>query len=521
MRIKPNRQRTVTVSFTPQLDGLYDAVLELTFYDRKREAEFVVERTLCGVARSLLSNNDNEDLSSDEEEVFLDSDDTGISVSDEDGVDLGIVERKQPDGPFDTLTTSLTIRNAEGSPSVILLKARIKTTDESEPRWVVTPAYSFLMLISCPSFAVSFDGGFHPIHPGAESTVHITFRPKFAGFFQEILTLVFYDSQRSARFIVVRTLQGTAGSRQDHNHFEYLNKEMHARRTVGQQVPPRQIKLLWPADRPRKSRKLPEYEVPPVVQAAVDNVTRPYDEEAPHLITALNTPALTMDTYAQYFKALVNVEDGHQQYVQYLSIPALKVTWVRRDVLNLPQYEVEVRQRGQRSPRYVSLPGHACRFVHRACSVEIENKDEDLLPEVMIGDFLWLDDVQDDIRYEARVTDVYVFERSRTAVLKMSLKLPTDFNLYRGATFTLRFRLNRITLRRQYHVLATSFTPQRRLLFPSVSDIKPIERRLSRAEIDDLQLFNESIRDDEQQLQTVISLLQQPKGTVPFIIYGP
>ncbi|KAH9974671.1 hypothetical protein BGW80DRAFT_151531 [Lactifluus volemus] len=195
MRIKPNRQRTVTVSFTPQRDGLYDAVLELTFYDRKREAEFVVERTLCGVARSLLSNNDNEDLSSDEEEVFLDSDDTGISVSDEDGVDLGIVERKQPDGPFDTLTTSLTIRNAEGSPSVILLKARIKTTDESEP-----------------SFAVSFDGGFHPIHPGAESTVHITFRPKFAGFFQEILTLVFYDSQRSARFIVVRTLQGTAGS---------------------------------------------------------------------------------------------------------------------------------------------------------------------------------------------------------------------------------------------------------------------------------------------------------------------
>jgi helicase MOV-10 len=141
----------------------------------------------------------------------------------------------------------------------------------------------------------------------------------------------------------------------------------------------------------------------------------------------------------------------------------------------------------------------------------------------MIGDFLWLDDVQDDIRYEARVTDVYVFERSRTAVLKMSLKLPTDFNLYRGAIFTLRFRLNRVTLRRQYHVLATLSTPQRRLLFPSVSDVRPIpiERRLSRAEIDDLQLFNESIRDDEQQLQTVISLLQQPMGTVPFIIYGP
>jgi hypothetical protein len=137
MRIKPNRQRTVTVSFAPQRDGLYDAVLELIFYDRKREAEFVIERTLRGVARSLLSNSwadDNEDLSSDEEEMLSDSESTGISVSDEDGLNFDIVERKQPDGPFDTLRASLTIRNAEGFPPVIFLKARVKTTDESKPR---------------------------------------------------------------------------------------------------------------------------------------------------------------------------------------------------------------------------------------------------------------------------------------------------------------------------------------------------------------------------------------------------
>jgi helicase MOV-10 len=139
----------------------------------------------------------------------------------------------------------------------------------------------------------------------------------------------------------------------------------------------------------------------------------------------------------------------------------------------------------------------------------------------MIGDYLWLDDVQEDIRYEARITDVDVFTRRRVAVLRVSLKLPTDFDLYQGATFILRFRLNRITLRRQYHALATLFTPERRLLFPLVADIKPIERRLSRSEINNLKLFNENIRDDEQQLQTVISILQQPKGNVPFIIYGP
>jgi len=64
------------------------------------------------------------------------------------------------------------------------------------------------------------------------------------------------------------------------------------------------------------------------------------------------------------------------------------------------------------------------------CSVEIENDDEDLLPEVALGDFLWLDDVQDNIRYEASVTDIDVFMRRHVAVLKMSLRLPPGFNLY-------------------------------------------------------------------------------------------
>jgi helicase MOV-10 len=158
------------------------------------------------------------------------------------------------------------------------------------------------------------------------------------------------------------------------------------------------------------------------------------------------------------------------------------------------------------------------------CSIEIveDNPDEDL-PEVIVGDHFWLDDRLEGRRYEACVTHVDVFERRRVAVLRMSLRLPTNFEFSRGPIFRLSFRLNRITLRRQYHALATLFTPQRRLLFPSLVDIQPTERRLSRVEIEKLKLklSNQSIRDDKQQLQTVISILQQPKGTVPFIIFGP
>jgi len=110
--------------------------------------------------------------------------------------------------------------------------------------------------------------------------------------------------------------------------------------------------------------------------------------------------------------------------------------------------------------------------------------------------------------------------RGSLAVLKVSLQVPKSFQLSRGVKFLLRFRLNRVTLCRQYDALTSSLVHLRRLLFPSVSDIKSI-RRLSEAEVAELPLVNENIRDDKQQLQTVVSILQQPKGTVPFIIFGP
>ena len=169
--------------------------------------------------------------------------------------------------------------------------------------------------------------------------------------------------------------------------------------------------------------------------------------------------------------------------------------------------------------------GFVCAFNrHYLCSIEIENDDEDLLPEVVLGDFVWLDDIQADIRYEARIAKVEVFPRGqdRVSVLKMSLRLPTAYDPDQGAMFILRFRANRITLRRQYHALAR-LTPGKlpgRLLFPSAEDFG-VAQHLSRAEIDDLELVNENIRDDDQQLRTVVSILEQPEGSVPFIIFGP
>ena len=170
--------------------------------------------------------------------------------------------------------------------------------------------------ISHRSFVAIFEGDSPTICSGTESAVRIIFDPKFEGQFDATLELIFSHGQRLTRFSVSRRLRAIAGSLEDHKRFEFLDQETYIRRSgTGRQVPPQRVIPLWPSDRPRKSRKLPEYELPPLVQAAMDNVTpeNPFDKEAPRLMDALRPGALNMDTYAQYFKALLNVEDAHQQ----------------------------------------------------------------------------------------------------------------------------------------------------------------------------------------------------------------
>ncbi|KAH9059532.1 P-loop containing nucleoside triphosphate hydrolase protein [Lactarius vividus] len=415
----------------------------------------------------------NDALSTEEEEVLLSSHGTGISVLDGE-VDFGIVGRKVLNGPFNTSSYSVTIDHAKGFSTVTFVKTRIRSRDGSDS-----------------SFKATFMGPSRTIRPGTKSTVQIEFTPEFEGRFGAILQLIFAESKQPDLFASSLGLRAIAGSVEDHERFESLNQKRYIPRSgSGQQVPPEKIiPLSGPA---RQTGNLPEYELPSSVQEAVNRVTREnsYDNEAERLIATLRPPKLTMDTYTEYFTALLNVEEGHQQ----------------RDILDQRPFENDVQIRGS---RYF---------------VEFENKDEDLLPEVLKGDFLWLQDRQEDVYYDARITNAHVFVRDHgdnsRAVLKIFLEVPTGFNLYPGIQLLLRFRLNRITLRRQYHALASSDVHLRHLLFPSTSDVKSVQR-LSEGEVAKLPLINENIREDERQLQTVVSILQQPKGTVPFIIFGP
>ncbi len=139
----------MTVSFMPRQEGRCEAVLDLKFHDQKRKADFVIKRTLSGsakqpingpghhqngFARALLSRpiyrrGSYSSVSSDDEEEGEELLDTSISVSHEEGLDIGIVERRRPNGPFATATALLTIKLAHDSPAVTFLEERIRTSD--------------------------------------------------------------------------------------------------------------------------------------------------------------------------------------------------------------------------------------------------------------------------------------------------------------------------------------------------------------------------------------------------------
>jgi hypothetical protein len=178
-RIKYDHQNTVTVCFTPQREGLHEAVLELHFYDHKHKVYFMVKRKLIGRATIKQPTGGRRRRGDDKEaqkagqppsssrlegrlaypiqleytpntapqpindrvdddprilvdEEFLDCDGTGISVSRADGLDFGIVERKRPNGPFATPSSLLTIKHDDDFPAMKFIKGRTKPTDRSD-----------------------------------------------------------------------------------------------------------------------------------------------------------------------------------------------------------------------------------------------------------------------------------------------------------------------------------------------------------------------------------------------------
>ncbi|KAN0127189.1 hypothetical protein V8E53_014995 [Lactarius tabidus] len=150
--VQRKKPRRILVSFRAPQAGTFRVSLRIVFSDNTRPSgkEFTVSRELRGRAtlpsshagraqpREAFSRSNQVDdhaaPSQEEEDVLLDNQDTGISVSHEDGVDLDPVKRNGLNGPFDTSLSSVTINHANGFPPVTFLQPKIRSWDGSDSR---------------------------------------------------------------------------------------------------------------------------------------------------------------------------------------------------------------------------------------------------------------------------------------------------------------------------------------------------------------------------------------------------
>ena len=102
---------------------------------------------------------------------------------------------------------------------------------------------------------------------------------------------------------------------------------------------------------------------------------------------------------------------------------------------------------------------------------------------------------------------------------EVALRFHGSFTVYApGRQFHVRFKLNRIPIRRQHHAMDAVFTEDR-VLFPVVKHLpKGGPPSVSKSA---LKVYNNLISRNEPQLQAVVSVVAQPPGSLPFIIFGP
>ena len=102
---------------------------------------------------------------------------------------------------------------------------------------------------------------------------------------------------------------------------------------------------------------------------------------------------------------------------------------------------------------------------------------------------------------------------------EVALRFHESFRVYApGRLFHVQFKLNRIPIQRQHQAMDAVFTEDR-VLFPVVKHL-PTDRPSSTFK-STLKLYNSLISSNERQLQAVASVLAQPPGSLPFVIFGP
>ncbi|KAL0574390.1 hypothetical protein V5O48_007565 [Marasmius crinis-equi] len=306
----------------------------------------------------------------------------------------------------------------------------------------------------------------------------MTVRQQHIGRCQDRIIFIFIDAEGKT-FLISHSLTLIVGDPDDHavlkTEAPYVrpppaSKRHPERKVVPGVAPPKSGAIPWKV-------KLPESNIPEAVAVILGNDTEPFRTVLQQVQSNFVPQGLNYTTYSMFFKHLLWIEE-------------IKL---HRDMEQFDLHSASITREGNLD--YLVVPGLA------------ENR-----PSVMVGDM---------IRAHKHGSEEGKWFEGGVHVVRLEdvgIRFHSSFRKTASNSdrFLVRFRFNRYPLRRQHQALNMKF-PLNHILFP-------IPERDGRPEVpsfEGLAFINPNIANNERQVQAVASILYRPRGSVPFIIFGP
>ncbi|KAL4247257.1 DNA2/NAM7 helicase family protein [Abortiporus biennis] len=309
---------------------------------------------------------------------------------------------------------------------------------------------------------------------GRDLLLSVSFSHSYRGSYATRIEIVFEDTSLRQRFTIVRNVKCLVGEQAEYEALKpvapYKPKKRNARQPEIDVVPgiaPPSLNAI------KYITKLPQFLIPePVSKALSRGSTEGIIE---HFRTSLLPSRLAETTYGRHFKYLLWAEEYRSD--QDMQVYDIDNTIFRKDG----------------SFYYLNVPGLA-----------------EKRPSVLVGDRIMVQYVGADNGrwFEGRV--------HRVEQLSIALRFGGSFDGTRRVK--IRFKFNRIPLRRQHQALDTVLHPQR-LLFPKPEHA--IQTTIPSPETVRPQVYNRLIANNPAQLQAVASIVNLPAGSPLFVLFGP
>ncbi|KAJ8688713.1 hypothetical protein PTI98_013472 [Pleurotus ostreatus] len=309
--------------------------------------------------------------------------------------------------------------------------------------------------------------------PGKSVQVHVTFRQTYTGRYHDRVDILFEDSQLKKRFTISRPLTAIVGNKEDHDMLRpktpFVPQKRLARQPEVDVVPP---------ELPASTKAVP-YVVPlplALIPRHFSNIfTSGSYAHVLHTIRKSFLPqSFNSESYGRHFKHLLWTEEFQSERdMEIYDMQGVKMNFYR------PNY-------------YLEVPGLA-----------------EKRPSVLVGDII-LVQACGAPRGHWFSGGVHFVRK-----LEVGLRFNPAFHWHKDQLYNVRFKYNRYPLRRQHQAMESAFSPER-LLFPASSHLL-----IDQVPVLSLRIENPLIGENAPQKQAVMSIVKQPPGSAPFVIFGP